>query len=97
MQLHIPTIGPEEKFYGYITGIGISQNFEIEDGFASKMYVTFEYRNITTAYLVPDPELFSILSTHLISMALQRSISDSYGFQKLCISKHNDRWIVDLP
>lgn len=99
MKLHaqIETIGPKENFYGYITGVGIEQNWNPENGSASRMYATFEYNEETIIWAVPDYELFSILTEFLRLMAFERSHSDSYGMQKLWICKQNGKWIVNLP
>jgi hypothetical protein len=92
----IKTIGPDEHFYGYIIGLQIEQNWEVKLG-ASELYALFEYNGETTIWIVPDYELFEILSKFLLLMAYERKESDAYGMQKLWISKVGHQWIVDLP
>ena len=95
-ETQIQTIGPDEHFYGYIIGLQIEQDWQVELG-ASRLYALFEYNGEPTIWIVPDYELFEILSRFLLSMAQERSKSDAYGMSKLWISKQGHQWIVDLP
>ena len=102
METHeIPTIGEEEKFYGYITGLGIERCTEPlspNPAGLTRFYATFEHHGKTSVWLVPDPALFELLSEHLCSMVRARWASgDDYGYDKLWISKKNGAWNVDLP
>ena len=90
-----PTIGEASKFYGYIIGIGIIESPGEEIG--RRLYASFEYNGITTVFLVPDADLFQILSNHLVKMAWSRTNTDDYGYEKLWIEKKNGKWVVDLP
>lgn len=90
---NVPIIKDEEKFYGYIIGLAIEPN---EDSF-NKMYVSFQYNAKTQIWMVPDSDLFQILAKHLCSMAVVRSVSDDYGYEKLYIEKKNGKWIVETP
>ena len=98
MQKILPTIGSEEKFYGYITGIGVERCADpICDQIPSRLYASFEYNGETTVWCVPDHELFGILASHLTDMALTRTEHGEYGYSKLWIGKKNGAWKVDLP
>jgi hypothetical protein len=92
----IPTIQDEEKFYGYIIGLGIEPDRN-DDAPLDKMYASFEYNGEIQIWMVPDPDLFQILAEHLCSIDIVISISDSYVNQKLYIEKKNGKWIVDVP
>ena len=95
----VPTIGEASRFYGYITGIGVERcpGPLADDPVPSRLYASFEYHGETTVWCVPDPELFAILSGHLLSMAAMRSQHHSYGYSKLWIGREGGRWQVDLP
>jgi hypothetical protein len=92
----ISTIGPEEKFYGYITGLGV-ENDRDDGTVPSRLYATFEYNGKATVWIVPDHELFAILSRHLCDMAFYRNEGECYGISKLWIAKRGDGWVADLP
>ena len=93
----IPTIGPEERFYGYITGLGVEDGGTRPDGTApDRLYATFEYNGETTVWIVPDHRLFAILARHLCATAAARH-SGCPGLSKLWIARRGGRWLVDLP
>jgi hypothetical protein len=92
----LPTIGPEERFYGYITGIGIEHNYDPDTG-TPRMYATFENNGEVSVWIVPDPMLFMLLSIRLLNMAESRFEGDGYGYEKLCIYKTPMAWNLDNP
>lgn len=98
MEKPLETIGTEEHFYGYITGIGVERCTDPGGNqIPTRLYATFEYNGETTVWCVPDHELFSILARHLVDMATMRTEHGDYGYSKLWISKKNGAWDVDLP
>jgi hypothetical protein len=96
--MNLETITETEAFYGYITGLGIEQNYDPENSERPKFYATFEYAGETKIWIVPDSKLFGILANHLHSMAaLREGIVGAYGMNKLWIQKIGTLWSVDLP
>jgi len=94
----IPVIGNEERFYGYITGLGLEAKYDPLYCGIPKLYATFEKGDETEVWIVPDWYLFRILSDHLVSMAETRESGEEYGYDKLWISRpEGSGWIVDLP
>lgn len=89
------TIGPAERFYGYIIGLQIERS--PDDAIGRRLYATFEYNGEVTVWRVPDPDLFQILSRHLCSMAESRTSGDDYGYDKLWIKHDAGKWDVSLP
>jgi len=91
------TIGPEERFYGYIVGLHL-EHAEGDLELPAKAYARFEYGNTTSVWLVPDYELFRILSEHLKQNAWCRLETDDNGYNKVWIEKLKDgTWSVSLP
>jgi hypothetical protein len=95
----LPVIGEQEKFYGYIVGVGVETDKGMDKEKYCGMYAAFEYNGEVTIWSVPDPDLFEILSSHLVGMAKIRwdTTGDDYGYSKLWISKKGEKWDVDLP
>lgn len=94
----IPVIGEEERFYGYITGLGVERSSGLcDEPVPTRLYATFEYGATTTVWLVPDHELFAILGRYLAEMAEMRHEHDDYGYSKLWIGRKGGRWNVFLP
>lgn len=92
-----PMIGPESRFYGYLTGLFLAPN-DLDDNIDNRLFAIFEYRDEQDIWEVPDEELFNLLSKYLNSMAWERKNSDSYGISKLYIEKNeDDTWSVELP
>jgi len=71
MSRDVPTIGPEQRFYGYITGLGIENWHASGSPMPRRLFATFEYNGKSEIWIVPDEELFEILSSHLNKMACQ--------------------------
>ena len=99
----IPTIGPEEKFYGYITGLGVGLS---NPGAVYPMpqhdrncYAMFEYNGERSVWRVPDLDLFEELGKYLNGMAYFRfTMPDDYGYSKLYIGKtETGTWSVQTP
>jgi hypothetical protein len=94
----VPTIGPEKRFYGYITALGIENWHNApNDPMPRRLFATFEYNGKTNVWIVPDEDLFKILSSHLNDMAWHYKNTDEYGYAKLWIEKRDGEWHVDLP
>jgi hypothetical protein len=94
----IPTIGTGEHFYGYLTGLGVGGTLEDSWEHDLNLYAMFEYNGARSVWIVPDSELFEILSKHLCSMAWYRkNASDDFGYNKLWIEFKDGKWIVELP
>lgn len=93
----VPVIGESEKFYGYITGIGIARVDDPSGLIPKTLYATFEYSGKTELWEVPCVELFELLAKHLINMAVERKNSDAYGCSKLWISRENGQWQATEP
>jgi hypothetical protein len=87
-------IGESEKFYGYIIGLQVERC--PTDQVSQKLLAIFEYNDQQTLWIVPDIELFRILSGHLCSMAEWRSKGD-FGYSKLWIKKQDDKWSANVP
>ena len=94
--MNLETIGEEERFYGYITGLGIHACDDDKNDNWGNLYASFEYAGETKVWIVPDTELFDILANYLKSMAWERH-EGCHGMEKLWIAKNNGKWIVDLP
>jgi hypothetical protein len=96
----LPTLGEHEAFYGYIVGLGIESNVDSVSGkIGTRFYASFAYGGETKVWLVPDPELFKLLSDYLCGMVRIRwdSRGDDYGYGKLWIKKVSGKWNVQLP
>jgi hypothetical protein len=89
-------ITEKERFYGYIIGLQIERTQDVENP-GPRLYATFEYGNGVATWEVQDAELFSVLSSHLVSMAKTRMNTDDYGYDKLWIKKVRGKWVVELP
>ena len=93
----IPVIGPENRFYGYITGLGVG--LRGENGHDRRCYAMFEYNRERTVWIIPDYELFLALGEYLNGMAYCRfETPDDYGYSKLYIGKtETGTWSVQTP
>jgi hypothetical protein len=99
-QKPIPVIGTAPAFYGYIVGLSVGLwDWEFEGQQEDRnLYVMFEYGGNHSVWLVPDSDLFRILSRFLCEQAWHRSNTDAYGNAKLWIERKEDgKWLVDLP
>ncbi len=97
MRETVPVICESEKFYGYITGIGVARVDDPAGLVPKALYATFEYNGATELWEVPCVELFELLAQHLVSMATMRKNSDSYGCSKLWIVKEHGEWKAFEP
>lgn len=99
----IPVIGPEERFYGYIVGLGVGLSYPGVHYSAQQhdtnCYVMFEYNGKGTIWRVPDVTLFRELGKHLNGMAYFRlEQPDDFGYSKLYIAQlPNGHWSVQTP
>jgi hypothetical protein len=93
----IPVIGPEEKFYGYIIGLGIGISDPLHDFQDRNLYALFEYNGVRSPWIVPDDKLFHMLSEYLSEDAWTMKNTDDHGYSKLWIEQKEGNWIVDLP
>jgi hypothetical protein len=93
----IPVIGPEEKFYGYIIGLGIGVSDPLNDYQDRNLYALFEYNCVRSTWIVPDEKLFKILSKYLCGDAWIIKNTDDHGYNKLWIEQKEGKWIVNLP
>ena len=93
----VPVIGEEADFYGYIVGLSVGLGDPCPGYLDRHLYVMFEYNGKRKVWIVPDEELFKILSGYLCETAWLRKNSDDYGYNKLWIEKKDGKWIVDLP
>lgn len=89
------TITESEGFYGYLIGLQVEPSMPFCVG--RELYALFDYRGETCVWRVPDYELFSLLARHLREIAYHRATTDEHGYNKLCISKANGQWRVELP
>lgn len=90
-------IGPEEKFYGYLIGLRIADCESSGDDIPMGLFAKFEIGSVTEEWQVPDWELFSQLTPHLIANARMRDEHGEYGYDKLLIKKEVGEWFVSLP
>jgi hypothetical protein len=98
MSIEFLEIGPEEKFYGYIIGLGIERSDDLDDSRCpDRMFARFEYGGKVSIYEVPDSKLFAELAKHLVDNAVMRDEHGDYGYAKLVIKKVGTQWNVDLP
>lgn len=88
-------IPEEERFYGYITSLGMEE-YHGRDYSPLRLYATFEYNGQSSFWIVPSAELFKILTPFLIEMASERA-NGMPGHSKLWIGKKNGKWIANLP
>jgi hypothetical protein len=98
----IPMIGPEERFYGYVVGLGVGlTHIGAKDApyHDTNCYVMFEYNDERTIWRVPDLKLFQALGKHLNGMAYFRfEAPDDYGYDKVYISQSEEGvWSVQTP
>lgn len=90
-----PIIGPEERFYGYVTGLNIQPSDD--DTTPRRLLATFEYSGATETWEVPSTELFEALLEHLQANAWCCKNSDSLGINKVHIGRTGNKWNVELP
>lgn len=90
------TIAEKESFYGYIIGLWVEPEYDPDRRAPSKLYARFEYSGSSRVWLIPDYDLFKVLTSHLADMARMRSC-DGYGMEKLWIGKKDGKWVADLP
>lgn len=95
----LPTIGPEEKFYGYIVGLGVGLTHPGDWEHDTRCYAMFQYNDVVTIWVVPDAELFNALAGYLCSMARFRcEFPDDFGYSKLWIKQTpTGAWSVQMP
>jgi hypothetical protein len=93
----LPTIGEEAKFYGYIVGLSVGLCDAGTEQLDRHPYVMFEYNDQRNVWIVPDDNLFGILSRYLVKTAWERKNIDGCGHNKVWIEKRNGRWEVSLP
>jgi len=91
-----PVIGPERKFYGYVTGLSIEPASE-NDEIPQRLLATFEYSEKTETWEVPTLELFDALWGHLRGNAWHRKNTGDWGYQKVWIWRNGTEWQVELP
>lgn len=89
------TILPEAQFYGYLVGLSLERgDLGYSKEYPGRMYARFEYQDQSETYVVPDWELFTVLSSHLCDNARVRAQLGNYGFAKLWIEKTTAGWEV---
>lgn len=89
------TIGPASRTYGYLVGLALERgDLGYSKKFPGRMFARFEYLDKTSVFIVPDWELFELLSKHLSESARVRSQSGNYAYEKLSIAKGADGWTV---
>jgi hypothetical protein len=93
-----PTIQAQPQFYGHLVGLSLERgDLGYSKEYPGKMYARFEYQDQSTTYVVPDWELFTLLSSHLCDNARVRAQLGNYGFAKLWIEKTSAGWAVTAP
>lgn len=89
-------IGPEARFYGYIAGLDV----EVEENERPdrRFHAVFGYNGEYTMWIVPDAELFKLLTDYLWKQAacIQEKCGTGSGEYKLWIERKGDKWIVEL-
>jgi hypothetical protein len=93
-------------FKGYLvalsigTGEGCIRHYDrlVDGGQENEMFVCTGYNNKQTWYLVPDLDLFRLLSEELINCAHERITTDGPGIGKFWVSWTDEGgWDVGMP